>query len=42
MGSNPLLSVTQLKVEFVTKLGTVKAVNGVSFGVSEGEIVGVV
>ena len=42
IGSTPLLSVAELKVEFVTKLGTVKAVNGISFGVSEGEIVGVV
>lgn len=42
MKHSSLLSVRDLKVEFETRLGPVRAVNGVSFEVSRGEIVGLV
>lgn len=40
--SNPLLSVEDLHTQFTTQEGIVHAVNGVSFEVQEGEIVGMV
>lgn len=42
MSAAPLLSVTDLRVLFATKHGTVNAVNGVTFEVKPGEIVGIV
>ena len=41
-GEDPLLEVENLQTEFSTREGTVHAVDGVSFTVEEGEIVGVV
>ncbi|WP_049924157.1 ABC transporter ATP-binding protein [Halopiger djelfimassiliensis] len=40
--SDPLLSVENLKTQFFTEAGTVRAVDGISFEVYEGEIVGLV
>ncbi|RAW45995.1 ABC transporter ATP-binding protein [Halorubrum sp. 48-1-W] len=40
--SDPLLSVENLKTQFFTEDGTVRAVDGISFDVHEGEIVGLV
>ena len=40
--TRPLLEVDNLKTYFFTKRGVVKAVDGVSFSVKEGEIVGIV
>lgn len=40
--SEPLLSVENLKTQFFTEEGTVRAVDGISFDVHEGEIVGLV
>ncbi len=42
MTENPLLSVRDLRTYFYTKLGIVKAVDGVSFDVRPGEILGLV
>lgn len=40
--SDPVLEVKDLKTHFFTRAGTVKAVDGVSFSVQRGEIVGLV
>ncbi|WP_255169322.1 ABC transporter ATP-binding protein [Natrononativus amylolyticus] len=42
MSSEPLLRVRDLKTQFFTEAGTVRAVDGISFDVHEGEIVGLV
>ncbi|WP_408959957.1 ABC transporter ATP-binding protein [Natrinema sp. 74] len=42
MSSEPLLHVENLKTQFETEAGTVRAVDGISFDVYEGEIVGLV
>ncbi|MFC4436169.1 MULTISPECIES: ABC transporter ATP-binding protein [Natrialbaceae] len=42
MSSEPLLRVENLKTQFFTDAGTVRAVDGISFDVHEGEIVGLV
>ncbi|AGB17665.1 oligopeptide/dipeptide ABC transporter, ATP-binding protein [Halovivax ruber XH-70] len=42
MSTEPLLRVENLKTQFVTENGTVRAVDGISFEVYEGEIVGIV
>jgi peptide/nickel transport system ATP-binding protein len=41
-GSDPLLDVRDLKTQFFTAEGTVRAVDGISFTVERGEIVGIV
>jgi peptide/nickel transport system ATP-binding protein len=40
--AEPLLEVTDLKVDYLTEAATVRAVNGVSFTVAPGEFVGIV
>jgi len=42
MGAEPVLSVTDLTTRFVTQDGLVHAVNGVSFDLADGEVLGVV
>ncbi|MFC4540895.1 ABC transporter ATP-binding protein [Halosolutus amylolyticus] len=42
MSPDPLLRVENLKTQFFTETGTVRAVDGISFDVYEGEIVGLV
>ena len=42
MADTPLLSVRDLRVEFPTRRGTLVAVDGVSFDVAAGEVVGIV
>ena len=39
---NPVLSVRDLKVEFVTRRGILKAIDGISFDIAKGEVLGVV
>jgi peptide/nickel transport system ATP-binding protein len=38
----PVLSVRDLKVEFVTRRGVLKAIDGISFDIARGEVLGVV
>ena len=40
--NQPLLDVQDLRVEFPTRRGTLVAVDGVSFHIDEGEVLGVV
>ena len=40
--SEPVLSVRDLKVDFVTRRGTLHAIDGVSFDIARGEVLGVV
>ena len=38
----PVLSVRNLEVEFVTRRDTLRAIDGISFDIARGEVVGVV
>ena len=40
--TEPVLSVRNLKVEFVTRRDTLRAIDGVSFEIAKGEVLGVV
>jgi peptide/nickel transport system ATP-binding protein len=40
--TQPILSVRDLRVEFVTRRGVLKAIDGVSFDIGKGEVLGVV
>ncbi|MGA1536190.1 MAG: methionine ABC transporter ATP-binding protein, partial [bacterium] len=42
MASDPVLSVEDLKTHFFTKAGVARAVDGVSFQVNRGEVLGLV
>jgi peptide/nickel transport system ATP-binding protein len=41
-GDSPVISVRNLTVEFVTRRGTLRALDGVSFDIARGEVLGVV
>ena len=38
----PVLSVRNLEVEFLTRRSTLRAINGISFDIAKGEVLGVV
>src|SRR3974390_2220828 len=40
--SEPVLSVRNLRVEFLTRRHTLRAINGISFDIAKGEVLGVV
>ena len=40
--SEPVLSVRNLRVEFVTRHGVLRAIDGISFDIAKGEVLGVV
>src|SRR3977135_3265092 len=40
--TEPVLSVRNLKVEFVTRRNTLRAIDGISFDIDKGEVLGVV
>ena len=40
--TTPILSVRNLQVEFATRRGTLRAIDGVSFDIAKGEVLGVV
>src|SRR5689334_24272800 len=40
--TEPVLSVRDLQVEFATRRATLRAINGVSFDIAKGEVLGVV
>mgnify|MGYP002714164015 CR=1 FL=1 len=40
--TKPVLSVRNLEVEFVTRRATLRAINGVSFDIAKGEVLGMV
>jgi len=40
--TEPVLSVRDLRVEFVTRRGVLKAIDGISFDIARGEVLGVV
>jgi peptide/nickel transport system ATP-binding protein len=40
--AQPVLSVRDLRVEFVTRRGILKAIDGISFDIGKGEVLGVV
>ena len=40
--TSPVLSVRNLEVEFLTRRSTLRAINGVSFDIAKGEVLGVV
>ena len=40
--SDPVISVRNLQVEFVTRRATLRAIDGVSFDIARGEVLGVV
>ena len=42
VAQSPILDVQDLKTHFFTRTGVVKAVDGISYGIDKGEVVGVV
>ena len=40
--TDPVLSVRNLQVEFVTRRSTLRAIDGISFDIAKGEVLGVV